>query len=138
MQNVRKYIAVGTTSLILAMPGFGHTQCVAPRDMNGIWHANDGGRYFVRQVGNDIWWVGMSGDNGDTWTNVFRGSRKGNVIVGQWADVPKGRVRSSGDLHLRVEGVTAILGFSRTYVTGGFGGSRWSQPCNDHVARPDR
>jgi hypothetical protein len=104
--------------------------------MNGVWKANDGGTYYVRQIGNDVWWLGMSGDGGRSWTNVYKGVRNGDTVTGTWADVPHGGVRSSGILNLHVAGTTGVLGFSRLQVSGGFGGSRWFQPCNDTVQNP--
>ena len=29
--------------------------------LTGPWYADDGGIYYIRQLGNDIWWNGMSG-----------------------------------------------------------------------------
>ena len=104
--------------------------------MNGVWRANDGGTYFVRQLGSDVWWLGMSGDNGRTWTNVFRGTRNGNVVSGSWVDVPRGRVAGGGTLTLALSGGNGVTGFTRTGVTGGFGGSRWFQECNDVDQNP--
>ena len=106
--------------------------CSASRDFNGIWSSDDGGTYYIRQIGNDIWWVGMSGDNGKTWTNVFKGVRNGNTVTGQWADVPRGSISSGGVLNLSVQGTKqSVSGFSRSQVTGGFGGSKWFKPCDD-------
>jgi hypothetical protein len=113
-----------------------HALCAAARDMNGIWKANDGGTYHVRQIGNEVWWVGMSGDGGKGWTNVYKGTRNGNVVTGNWADVPKGRARSGGVMNLAIQGSTGVASFSRTQVSGGFGGSRWSQSCDDVVLNP--
>jgi hypothetical protein len=126
--------SLGVAFFSLPVPTY--AQCVAPRDMNGVWKANDGGTYYVRQIGNDVWWLGMSGDGGRSWTNVYKGVRNGDTVTGTWADVPHGGVRSSGILNLHVDGTTGVLGFSRRQVSGGFGGSRWYQPCNDTVQNP--
>jgi hypothetical protein len=53
--------------------------CIARRDMNGEWKADDRGTYYVRQIGNAVWWVGMSPDEGRTWMNVFKGVRMAPV-----------------------------------------------------------
>ena len=47
--------------------------------LTGEWHAADGGIYYLRQIGNILWWNGMSGGNdGRTFNNVFRiGDAKG-------------------------------------------------------------
>lgn len=122
------YAAVLTLSFF---PAPANAQCVASRDLNGVWRSNDGGTYYVRQIGSDVYWLGMSGDDGRTWTNVFRGTRNGNILSGTWADVPKGRVAGGGTLTITIHGANGVTGFTRTGVTGGFGGSRWFQPCND-------
>lgn len=120
-------------SVVLVIPTSALALCVAPRDLNGVWRANDGGTYYVRQIGRNVWWVGMSSDDGRTWTNVYKGVRSGNTITGQWADVPRGRINSGGTLNLIIQTGSSggILGFTRSTVTGGFGGSRWFQDCDD-------
>ncbi|MBD2494078.1 hypothetical protein [Nostoc sp. FACHB-280] len=119
------------------MPNRTLALCVAPRDLNGIWRANDGGTYYVRQIGNDVWWVGMSSDNGKTWTNVFKGVKKGNTVTGQWADVPRGRIKSGGILNLTVKVTNqSVSEFTRSAVSGGFGGSRWLPTCDDTILNP--
>src|SRR4029077_5413094 len=68
-------------------------------DLTGVWHANDVGTYYLRQIdGNVLWWLGLSRDQGRTFANVFQGSiryRGGDgeplaksMIEGDWADVP--------------------------------------------------
>lgn len=124
-----------TASLLGA--AHGHAQCSAPRDMNGVWRANDGGTYYVRQLGNQIWWLGMSADGGRSWTNVFHGTKTGNVVQGTWADVPRGSIRSGGSMNLQVQATpTSVLSFTRASATGGFGGSRWTMPCDDVILNP--
>ncbi|WP_448272192.1 hypothetical protein [Nostoc sp. DSM 114160] len=79
-------ISVVTMPLVLNQPA--QALCIASPDFNGIWHSDDGGTYYVRQIGNEIWWLGMSADDGRTWTNVYKGTRIGDTVIGQWADVP--------------------------------------------------
>ncbi|WP_417911706.1 hypothetical protein [Candidatus Electronema sp. TJ] len=122
---------------LAALPSLSHASCAAPTDLNAVWKADDGGLYYVRQVGNEVWWVGMSADEGRTWTNVFRGTRNGATVVGKWADVPRGGAKANGMLKLAVqENNGAVAGFTRTEVTGGFGGSAWHLNCNDVVLVP--
>jgi hypothetical protein len=92
-------------------------------NMTGAWNCNDGGVYFIRQVGNKIWWYGESSDGGQTWSNVFQGTITGSRIVGSWADVPKGSIRGYGDMTLRISGGKIQK------ISGGqnFGGSVWSR-----------
>ena len=98
--------------------------CAAPPSLGGLWHANDGGTYQVRIAGTNVFWTGKSADNGRTWTNVFKGTLKGGIITGEWADVG-GRNHGSGTLTLRVSG-TAFM--QRIGATGsGFAGTRWGR-----------
>ena len=129
-------LRLGTLVVLLGCPLWVHAQCVAPKDMNGVWKSNDGGTYYVKQTGNNIWWVGMSPDGGKSFTNVFKGVRNGAIVTGTWSDVPHGKTRSGGILNLHVDGTNGVLGFSRREVSGGFGGSRWFQPCNDTAQNP--
>jgi hypothetical protein len=70
--------------------------------LTGNWSSNDGGTYYLRQIGNNIWWYGESGDGGKRWSNVFRGTISGNKIIGHWADVPKGSILGSGEMTLSI------------------------------------
>ena len=91
--------------------------------LTGAWSNNDGGIYYIRQVGNYVWWYGESGDGGKRWSNVFRGTISGNKIIGHWADVPKGSILGSGEMTLSISN-------GRLHkISGGenFGGSVWSR-----------
>jgi len=93
-------------------------------NLSGKWRGNDNGNYFIRQDGPEMWWLGMSADNGASWTNVFRGQVQGMGISGQWADVPLGRMNNKGTLQLHIVNFNQM---QRTNQTGGFGGSTWSR-----------
>jgi hypothetical protein len=93
-------------------------------DVTGTYSANDGGRYFVRQFGNVVWWVGFSGDNGNTFTNVFRGIlQPNNHINGDWVDTPRGATFSGGQLNLFLEADGSLQNVG---ATGGFGATHWT------------
>jgi hypothetical protein len=97
-------------------------------DLTGVWRANDGGTYWIRQIGSTkIWWVGFSGSPdtptmGRSFSNVFTGTIVGTTITGTWVDVPRGTTAGSGTLRLAIKGSTALV---KTYSSGGFGGSIW-------------
>jgi hypothetical protein len=93
-------------------------------NLTGRWNGNDGGRYFLHQVENELWWYGMSGDGGASWTNVLQGHIEGNMVRGRWADVPHGRIMSHGEMHLQI---LAPNHLRATHRTGGFGGSEWTR-----------
>lgn len=108
------------TSAKLAKPSITVAQASS---MTGVWNCNDGGVYFIRRVGNQIWWYGQSSDGGTTWSNVFQGTITGNKIIGRWADVPKGNIRGYGEMTLRISGDRIQK------ISGGqnFSGSVWSR-----------
>jgi hypothetical protein len=131
----RVLFAVICMALGSVFPGTAHALCASPRDMTAIW-TTQRGVYHVRQIGNEVYWVGMSNDGGKSWMHVFRGTKSGNIVTGTWADVPPGHFRNSGTLSVRVDGTNGVLGFTRTAATGGFGDSRWGLSCEDVVLNP--
>ena len=102
------------------------------QDLTGIWAADDGGRYYVHQIGSAIWWAGFSSDhwqqNGLTFCNIFNGILKGNEVNGQWADVPRGGTMNFGALS--VVPTFDTDGFPVSFVainqTGGFSATKWT------------
>lgn len=102
---------------------------VCVNDITGTWTANDGGTYYIKQNGNKVWWAGGSGFSpGTGFTNVFEGSREGDGIKGYWVDVPIGNARSNGELSLQCSQNASNDILTRTFATGGFGGSEWLKP----------
>ena len=121
--------------LLLSVPAAPtYAQCVAPKNVSGMWKANDGGTYHLHVVGSTIWWVGMSADDGRSWTHVFKGTRNGDIIDGEWADV-RGGPWGHGTLRLRISGTTFMERLGNT--GSGFGGTRWGRGgCNDTQGNP--
>lgn len=39
---------------------FNPLNAFAQEDLTGVWSCDDGGTYFIRQVGNIVWWYGES------------------------------------------------------------------------------
>lgn len=107
--------------MIIFILGFSTADAQA-QNLTGRWTCNDGGKYYLHQRGNALWWLGESGDNGVTWTNVFQGQIAGTQISGKWADVPQGRIMSSGVMVLQIVNPNYLKAINRT---GGFGGSEW-------------
>ena len=58
--------------------------------LTGTWAADDVGTYYVRQIGNVVWWLGLSRDQGIEFAHVFKGYVQAGspAIQGDWADVP--------------------------------------------------
>ncbi len=115
-------------------PGELECDCAGAPELNltGTWIANDGAIYYLRHIGNELWWAGFSvetpagiGDlhKGLLFTNVFHGQLSGNTVAGEWADVPRGRLLNSGTLALSVSADQ----IQRQAVTGGFGAAVWNR-----------
>ena len=99
-------------------------QPLTPLTLTGTWRCNDGGTYYIRQIGSVLWWYGRSPDGGRTWSNVFHGRIDRNRIKGQWADVPRGHALSSGEMTLQIVDTNKL---SARYKSGGFGGNEWTR-----------
>jgi hypothetical protein len=103
-------------------------------DLSGIWSANDGGTYYIKQLDNTVWWLGMSENNGESFTNVFKGIIKDNSIInGEWIDVPKGATRNHGTLLLNISNNEGTQ-LKKMIQTGGFGVSLWSMSESESMS----
>ena len=105
--------------------------------LTGTWAGDDGGVYYVRQMGNVIWWNGMSSRAdppemlGRDWNNVGRGEIKADLtIVSDWVDVPRGGVEGYGTVNFKIgPDAAGNLQITKTSETGtGRGDSVWT-PC---------
>lgn len=106
-------------------------------DLTGAWAADDGGIYYVRQVGSVVWWNGMSsrdeppGSLGRVWNNVGRGEISDDLtIVSDWVDVPRGVIDGSGTVNFKIgPDAAGNLKITKTSETGaGRGDTVWT-PC---------
>jgi hypothetical protein len=95
-----------------------------PIDLTGSWQCTDGGLYFVRQIGARVFWYGKQNTDSPGWANVFSGTIRSNLIMGEWADVPPYGATNSGKLTLRIDSATRI---SRVGEAPGFTGKEWSR-----------
>ena len=77
-------------------------------DLNGYYTADDGGAYFIRQIGSKIYWSAEHPSG--SYANVFSGSISGNKITGDFWDVPKGKTKGAGNVtfEIRDNGATLI------------------------------
>src|SRR5581483_4034022 len=96
-----------------------------PIVLSGTWLGDDGGLYYVRQIGNELWWAGFSTDPlecaadlhiGLAFTNVFHATISGSTASGDWVDVPRGQSLQNGTLTLTVSNNL----IQRQAATGGF------------------
>ena len=80
-------------------------------NLTGIWKANDGGTYYIRNIGNDVWWLGISSnDDGKTFSNVLKGQIHTNnkTITADWSDIPRGTNGYYGNLTLSIDSNTML------------------------------
>lgn len=105
------------------------SRCAA--DITGKWNGNDGGNYYLRQIGNEVWWFGSNifKANGEfnTFSNVFSGIKKGLTVDGDWQDVPLGDTNSKGKISLILDPNGEKM--TKKSATGGFGGTEWTKKC---------
>ena len=93
-------------------------------DLTGIWDADDGGIYYLRQIGNELFWYGENDPLNPLWSNVAHGRIFGSLLILNWADVTKGVNRNDGLLILRaVSDFQLVL----VYKDRPFGGSVWTR-----------
>jgi hypothetical protein len=106
-------------------------------DLTGVYHCDDNGYYYVRQLGDTVVWAGLHDSGfhqGIEFANVFRGTLGADRLsaVGEWVDVPRGGAQSSGKLRFTITqdnsfgGVFPGLILDPTKTSGGFGGNRWT------------
>jgi hypothetical protein len=76
-------------------------------ELTGAWQGSEGGMYWIRQVGDCVWWFGtevndikrgVTGQPG--FANVASGRVDGNRIDVEFADLPLGDVMGGGGLTL--------------------------------------
>ena len=74
-------------------------------ELTGAWTGNDGGVYYIRHVGECVWWFGtevddiepgVTGQHG--FANVASGRMVGTQLDLEWADVPLGNILNGGGL----------------------------------------
>ncbi|WP_442598600.1 hypothetical protein [Neobacillus sp. D3-1R] len=80
-------------------------------DLTGTWkgynrHGEYIANYYIRQTeagsSVQIHWIGLSRDP-DYFSETFYGNRVGDLIIGQWVNVPRGAADNIGSLQVRVE-----------------------------------
>lgn len=160
------FSGVGPTGHCVSPPGFpkGERECSCvgtPRvDLTGIWGADNGAVFYLRQIGNDVWWAGFNPDafstvasisnsfqRGLTNAQVFHGSIAGDALSGDWAEVPR---QSTSDLSQGTVTVALLRNASGAVVqlqtqtqTGGFAPKSWSRssipalPCTNGAGKRD-
>ena len=97
----------GTSNIDLSAIACASNDPTGSGDLTGAWSGDDGGVYYIRQVGDCVWWFGtelrdvepgVTGQPG--FANVATGRVDGTKIVVEWADVPMGNILNGGGLTL--------------------------------------
>jgi hypothetical protein len=66
------FTALSGAALIPTAPAA--AACPPAPGLTGYWRGNDQGDYYIRQIGNEVVWVGLdSTTDGAGWTHMFRG-----------------------------------------------------------------
>ncbi len=68
-------------------------------DLSGLYISDNQDKYFLRQAGNSLWWIGTDKNDSHV-TNIFKGIIDGNNITGQWIDSPLEKTIGEGSLNL--------------------------------------
>ncbi len=71
-------------------------------NIEGVFSCDWNGKYYVRQIGNEVLWFGEDDNVTPTWSNVAHGTINGDMINIIWGDVPKGSVMQHGTLVLKI------------------------------------
>jgi len=82
-------------------------------NLDGVF-GGGGGKYYLRQLGNELLWYGEEDAVSPSWSNVAHGIIKGNTITLKWADVPKGEIMQSGSLVIRINSNDELILLKQT------------------------
>lgn len=112
-----------------------------PPDLTGVWSCDDGGTYYLKQIGNTVWWLGEISPDNPRWSNVAYGDIDECALYLEYADVPKGSATGSGSLVLEIVSNNEMRA---TEKPESYGGSRWwrvggtstSSPTGQPIAPP--
>lgn len=95
----------GTAITDLSAIGCGTAAPTDVGELTGAWQANEGGVYYIRQVGDCVWWFGTDvaeiepGTTGHFgFANVASGRLVGTQLDLEWADIPIGNILGAGGL----------------------------------------
>jgi hypothetical protein len=112
-----------------------------PEDIGGLtgaWAGDDDGIYYIRQVGDCVWWFGTSLEDvvpgqlaQPGFANVAAGRVDGPEINLEWADVPVGDILGGGGLSLEIMEDGDRLVVTRYEGDWGFGASSFSRIAED-------
>jgi hypothetical protein len=132
VNRLRQGLGLGLLVVALAIGGglLGSISTSAARtgwNLAGTWVGQDAGVFVVKQSGTTVTWYGHSADN-KTWAHDFKGTLKGDYVVGHFQDRPGFANRYQGDLALHIadnnhfewvpshDGVTSLAILTRSWT----------------------
>lgn len=111
----RRYLFILSILMLLAVTSYSQDEKNINKidskleyNLNGVF-SGAGGKYYLRQLDNEILWYGEEDAVSPTWSNVAHGIIKGNKIIVKWADVPKGEIMQSGNLVIEIKSNDELL-----------------------------
>lgn len=108
----------------------------ARQTVTGNWVASSGGVYTIVQSGSSVTWTSRDPAPTPSWVHSFTGTISGDIIEGNYVDVPPSQRRESGHLKLRVVDATHMVLVAKS--GSDFGSSSWtrqSQPFENPQPR---
>ncbi len=94
-------------------------------NIEGVFMCDYNGKYYVRQIGNEILWFGEDDNVSPLWSNVAHGTINGNIVNVVWGDVPKGSIMQHGTLVLQINSNDSFIQLSQEGDP--FGSSVWNR-----------
>jgi hypothetical protein len=93
-------------------------------DLSGRWRCDDGGTYYITQVGNALVWLGESGDCGRSWAHIGVGKISNDSVEVAWVDIPKASGTQNGSLRLLIASNDSMTALA---FSGEFRGGNWTR-----------
>ena len=99
-------------------------------NLSGVWHCvTDLGTYYLRQNSQEVWWFGISQDDGVSFANVFHGTLQADLLTGRSIDVPvrPGAPENTADLSITCEVGRGGLATKLASNGPAWGGYQWEK-----------
>lgn len=117
--RVRNWLGASACLLLLSIAAI----ATPANEITGYYEGDDGGAYFLRQIGEKVYWFGEDPDG--RWANIMMGTISGNKINGNFWDVPKGKTKGMGEITLEIQGNGQTL--VKSSSTTPFGTKSWKK-----------
>lgn len=114
---------VGLAGLCLML----FTSALGAQDLTGYWRDDNDALYRMRRLGDRLYWS-MQGC--PRVINVFTGTIAGDIVTGEWADLPGGQLQGSGTIALVIESGDQLLKIGQN---GNYGATRWTRISGEGI-----